>query len=151
VPRGPILAAIILTLSLILNVMFMSWPNFGSLFVDLSHPAEARMGTAPLAIFFGVMLLIYAGIMALLLTLVRLLPHPWHVPPSVIIFAAFWAYGALSLGGLLIPKNGGATWLWHEPFTELFWHPVLTPALFLTSLAIILLDAVRLRFKRPPP
>jgi hypothetical protein len=126
-----------------LNVAVMRWPHFEALFVDLSHPASHRMGTAPLAIFFCVILLIFAGIMALLLALVRLLPRPWHVPPTFIIFTVFWAYGAGSLAAFMIPENGGETWRWHEPFTELFFHPVLTPALFLTTLAIVMRDAAR--------
>ncbi|MGL5012154.1 MAG: hypothetical protein ACRC6I_19990 [Paracoccaceae bacterium] len=139
----PLRAAIALIASLMLNLAFSGWGNLSLLFVDLSHPEEYRINPLTIVITMAAALLIFATLLVLVLTFAQRLPRKWHLLAITLIFTAFWAQGELFLGAWMIPENGGETWAWHEPFIELFWHPALTPALFLTALGFVLWDAAR--------
>jgi hypothetical protein len=83
---------------------------------------------------------VLAGMLGLLLSASQRLNPPVRTALTAVLFTASWAVGAMMFAGWMITENAGATWLWHEPFTELFWHPIFTPVVFLTALMLALRD-----------
>jgi hypothetical protein len=138
--RGPWFGAVLMLLSLLANVCFMSWGHMDALFVDQSYPAEHRLGTATIVVFLVLCCAVLAGMLGLLLSASQRLNPPVRTALKAVLFTAFWAVGAMMFAGWMITENAGATWLWHEPFTELFWHPIFTPVVFLTALMLALRD-----------
>lgn len=60
-----------------------------------------------------------------------------HGPNRTPILATLWLFSSLCL--LTSIASGyragyGATWLWHEPFVELLFHPIVTPSLLVAGL-----------------
>jgi hypothetical protein len=143
--RGPLIAGLALIASLAAHLAVSGWGQLTLMFADQSHPAEYRFGTATIVMFLAISLTIFATAMIALLALAYRLPRAWHLPLTAIIFSAFWAQSALSIAGWMAEADGGGTWLWYEPFTELFFHPIATPLLFATGLTAAIWAALRTR------
>jgi hypothetical protein len=133
----PALAATALVATLLLNMVFMGWGSLDTVFVDTSHPAEYRLGSVTLFLLFAGSTLIMGGFAAALFALAERFPHDLRQVVVAVVFTACWIQGALGIAGWMVSTEGG-TWLWYEPFAELFWHPIITPGLFLGGVATAL-------------
>jgi hypothetical protein len=147
--RLPFRAAALFAVTLAANVVVMGWGNLHLIFADLSHPAEFRVSTPALAAVYVFILCLLALVLAVLLLAVQVLPRPVRAVAIGAVYAGWWVLSAFAISGLMVTEDMGNTWAPHEPFWELFFHPVVTPALLFASLALVLRQSSAFSGPRP--
>jgi hypothetical protein len=138
VPGLSVRVAAVFAATLAANFVVMGWGRLSLIFADMSHPAEMRVSTAAISAVYIAILLSLSLATAVLVLFAQVLPRAARPLATGVIYAACWTIAAFAIAGLLVTEDMGLTWAPHEPFVELFFQPILTPALLIGSLALVM-------------